>query len=109
MNSQKYKVKLQENSQKFKKKFALTTDTINLTKGYSEESLTAFNPKTYIKKAYKAYLKGLMFFSYKGESYPVPRVTPEYLSKLSEELEREEQLVPILEDQEVNKKIKEQW
>lgn len=35
---------------------------------------TSFNNRAFIKKAYKEYLKGHSFFTYKGLKYIVPRI-----------------------------------
>lgn len=70
--------------------FALSTDTLAIKKIPRDSEGNTINPdfnsKTYIKKAYKAYLKGLYFFKYKGYSYPVPRIKK---SKLEEILNEE--------------------
>lgn len=69
--------------------FAQTTETWKVSKfGYNEngEPINSdFNNRTYLKKAYKAYLKGKIFFNYKGNTYPVPRMNKSDIEKLLSE------------------------
>lgn len=44
-----------------------------------------FNNKTFIKKAYKSYLKGKTHFNYKGINFAVPLVDMESINLLTEE------------------------
>ena len=57
--------------------FGGITNTINTPK-YSNDKdgniNSDFNNKLFLKKAYKAYKKGKVFFKYKGSDYIVPRV-----------------------------------
>ena len=73
--------------------FALSTDTLSITKYPVDDDGNiinkSFNAKTFTKKAYKSYLKGLMFFKYKGQIYPVPRVRKNKLEETLNNLEIE--------------------
>lgn len=75
--------------------FAQTTETWKVSKfSYNEEGEIInpdFNNRTYLKKAHKAYLKGKMFFSYKGNAYPVPRMTKKQLEDLGNGIESNEE------------------
>ena len=62
--------------------FALSTDTKGVEK-YSKDADgniidSNFNNKTFIKKAYKSYLKGKDMFMYKGQSYVVPKINKNF-------------------------------
>lgn len=74
--------------------FALSTNTLNIQKFPKDDDGNIINPrfnaKTFTKKAYKSYLKGLSFFKYKGETYPVPKAKKEVLEKALNNLEIEE-------------------
>lgn len=71
--------------------FALSTDTLSIKKYPTDDNgeiiNRRFNAKTFTKKAYKSYLKGLTFFKYKGEMYPVPRMRKNKLEETLENLE----------------------
>lgn len=66
--------------------FALTTDTMSIKKFPVDDNGKVINPrfnaKTFIKKAYKSYLKGKTYFTYKGESYVVPKLSKERLEEI---------------------------
>lgn len=75
--------------------FAQTTETWKVSKfSYNEEGECInpdFNNKTYLKKAYKSYLKGKLFFTYKGNSYPVPRMKRKELEDIINGIETNEE------------------
>jgi hypothetical protein len=71
--------------------FALSTDTLSIKKYPTDDDgniiNSRFNAKTFTKKAYKSYLKGLSFFKYKGDWYPVPKMRKDKLQETLENLE----------------------
>jgi len=77
--------------------FAQTTETWKVSKfSYNENGEIInpdFNNRSYLKKAYKSYLKGKVFFTYKGNIYPVPRMTKQEIQNLLTEDLLEEQTI----------------
>lgn len=67
--------------------FALTTDTMSIKKFPVDDNGKVINPrfnaKTFTKKAYKSYLKGKTYFTYKGESYVVPKLSKQQLEEFT--------------------------
>lgn len=74
--------------------FALTTDTLSINKYPTDDDGNIINPrfnaKTFTKKAYKSYLKGLSFFRYKGSVYPVPKMKKDKLEESLNKIESNE-------------------
>ncbi len=74
--------------------FALSTDTLAIQKFSKNEDGEIINPdfnnKTYLKKAWKAHLKGNIYFKYKGQLYPVPMMQKSKLEKFINSYNEEE-------------------
>jgi hypothetical protein len=77
--------------------FALSTLTHLIPKYHYDKDGNCINPdfnnRTYVKKAYKAYLKGQIYFRYKDNIYTVPKISKQaledYLNSVSlEDLEK---------------------
>lgn len=66
--------------------FAQTTETWKISKfSYDDEGNiinSEFNNRMYLKKAYKAYLKGKDFFKYKDQIYSVPKMKRKALENI---------------------------
>jgi hypothetical protein len=88
--------------------YALSTMTHLIPKYHYKEDGSRvneeFNNRSYAKKAYKAYLKGLDFFRYKGDLYTVPKINKqkmqEYLDSVSVEDLMNEDVSNIFNNQE---------
>lgn len=89
MNNKKEAQKVEE-----KTIFALSTITHDLPKFHYDEDgkyINAdFNNRMYVKKAYKAYLKGQKYFKYKDAIYTVPRISKQALDKYLDSVTLEE-------------------
>jgi len=89
MNNKKEAQKVEE-----KTIFALSTITHDLPKFHYDEDGKCINPdfnnRLYVKKAYKAYLKGQKYFKYKDDIYTVPRISKQALDKYLDSVTLEE-------------------
>lgn len=99
----------QENNNKSPVIFALSTLTHKIPKYHYNDEGNLINPdfnnRMYVKKAFKAYLKGQTHFLYKNNVYTVPKISKQaledYLNSVSlKDLEK----VDILQELENNNK-----
>ncbi len=93
--------------------FALSTQTWLIKKHPVDEESNIidpnFNARTYTKKAYKAFLQGKSYFTYKGTTYVVPKMQRSTLDKHLDSINLDENGNLIVPEESIENKIIEQW